>query len=159
MEAAVRVLAIDPGERVGWAHGEFIVDYHGVVQPLTITGHGISFLRDGALAVHQAVVVEDRYDVVVYETWRLRAHKAKQFAGNDMQSSQLIGMIRLCAWLNPRVQLVSQGPAAKTKWLKALPQHHPELQAKLDAMPSEHDHAHDGDALMHLWTYYAERYL
>jgi len=159
----MRVLAIDPGERVGWAHGDVYVPPKGGLRgqmvgndgspDLRVTGHGISFLKDFALKLHE---VASTYDVIVYETWRLRADKARAFIGNDFQSSQLIGMVRMCAWLNPRVTLISQGPGVKSTADRSMPEW---LRAKIAALPAAHDDSHDGDALRHLWHYFWERYV
>lgn len=142
-----RVLAIDPGERVGWAHG--IASSDG----LEVTGHGITGLKDFALKLHE---VTGDYDVLVYETWRLRADRVRQFAGSDFPAVQFVGMIRLCAWLHPQVRLVSQGPDAKTTGAKVAPQSVREVLANL---PKSHDDAHDGDALMHLSKYWFDHYV
>ncbi len=144
----MRVLAIDPGERVGWAHGKVVGD-----DRLEITGHGISHLKDFALKLHE---VTPEYDVIVFETFRLRATAAKKLIGNDFQTSQLIGAIRLCAWLHPQVKLVGQGPNVKATALKTC---NAEIRDVLDGLPQAHDDAHDGDALLHLWHFYWERFV
>lgn len=150
----MRVLAIDPGERVGYATGEIVDD---PVKPgaktLRVTGHGISFLKDFALKLHE---VAGGYDVIVYETWRLRAALANRFAGSDFPAVQLVGMIRLCAWVNPNVKLVGQGPAIKSTALKTVG---PDIKRILDGLPKAHDDAHDGDALMHLHYYFWSKHL
>lgn len=165
----LKVLAIDPGERVGWATG--------VIRPVTyldeadikiddplkqvktrdgyelrVEQHGISHLREFAVKLAEVI---NNYDIVIYETWRLRPDMAKKLVGNDMQTSQLIGMIRLSVWLSESTTLVSQGPSIKKTAERTTP---PWLQAKLDKLPKAHDDAHDGDALLHLWHYYWERY-
>ncbi len=150
----IRVLAIDPGERCGWATGT-IAD-----AGLEVQDHGISFLKDMALAVHRAVVLEDRYDVVIYETFRLTHKGARVSVGSDLQTSQVIGMIRLSAWLNPRVQLVPQTPGDKTTARLSLRNPGGEdILARLDKLPKSHDDGHDGDALLHLWNFYFKRYV
>lgn len=157
----MNVLAIDPGERTGWAVGT-VVNPAGPIDKLRplptwlrVEDHGISYLRDFALALHRSVVIEDKYDVVVYENWRLRPDKARSFIGSQFPTVQLIGMIRLCAWLNPRVRLVEQTPADKTTAKRALA--HPQgadIHTRLQKMPANHDDGHDGDALLHLWHWY-----
>jgi hypothetical protein len=138
----LHVLALDPGERVGWACAYIWADGEwGDMK------HGITPLKDMALAVHRKIT---DYDVVVYETWRLAADKARSFAGSDFPSVQFIGAVKAAAWLNPHVRLVSQGPRLKTTAEKTAP---PELRKLLKRMPKSHDDAHDGDALLHLWHY------
>lgn len=169
MTSPIRVLAIDPGERVGWATGvvnEVPVqgDEHSGVHTLEVTSHGISRLKDFGIKMHEVLVTDPKYDVLIYETWRLRAGQARKFAGNDFQPVQLIGMARLCAWLNPHVQLVSRPPgvaqpdSVARKTVAAHPQGEP-IQAILDNLPKTHDDAHDGDALLHLWAWYWEKFL
>jgi hypothetical protein len=157
----VRILAIDPGERVGWATAEVTVHGPGVQHRLDVTGHGIAYLKDAALQVYKAVVDEDRIDVLVYETFILTHRGAKVMVGSDLQTAQLVGMCRLAAWLNPRVQLVPQGPAAMSSADKSM-RTHPSgvsMQERLDKLPKSHDDSHDGSALRHLWTYFFERYV
>jgi hypothetical protein len=92
----LHVLALDPGERVGWARAAIYPD--GQWFEMT---HGITPLKDMALAVHRKIT---DYDVVVYETWRLAADKARSFAGSDFPSVQFIGAVKAAAWLNPHVK-------------------------------------------------------
>jgi hypothetical protein len=148
----VRVLALDPGERVGWATG--VIDT-GAEPFLEVSNHGISFLKDMALKLHE---VAGNYDVIVYETWRLRPNKAKAFIGNEFLSSQFIGMVRLCCWLNPGVKIVPQGPNTKSTADRYIAHHQPDIQRRLDAMPKAHDDGHDGDALRHLAFYYYDKF-
>jgi hypothetical protein len=142
------VLALDPGEKVGWARAYVADDGSWCGYD-----HGITALKPMALAVHANIA---KYDVVIYETWRLRASETQKFVGNDFQSSQFIGMVRLAAWLNPQVRLVSQGPSVKTTAEKTAPS---ELRKLLARMPKTHDDAHDGDALLHLWHYTWDKFV
>lgn len=152
----IRVLAIDPGERVGWAIGE--IDPDG--PSLNLVDHGISTLKEFGSALHRTVVVEKNYDVVIYETWRLSGRDPHKFVGNDMKTSQLIGMIRLCAWVSGTT-LVSQPPGDKNAALERTTKHEQAavIREVLDRMPKSHDDAHDGDAIGHLWQYYWRKYL
>jgi hypothetical protein len=166
----MRVLAVDPGERVGWATATVYPE--GIEAPdpdvgsraiaeLEVTGHGIAFLKDAAMQVYKAVVAEDRIDVVVYETFILTARGGKTMVGSDLQTAQLVGMIRLCGWLNPRVQLVPQRPGAMRSADKSM-RSHPSgaiMQEIIAKLPKSHDESHDGSALRHLWTYFFERYV
>lgn len=143
----MRALAIDPGERVGWANGRVVGG------GLAIEGHGITKLWD--FAVKLGEVFAD-YDVVIYETWRLRATMAKKFIGNDFQPVQLIGVIRYLHMIHPTVKLVSQGPAIKSTAEKTVT---PELRERLDKLPKAHDECHDYDALLHLHHWFWKRYV
>lgn len=165
----IRVLAVDPGESVGWAratiaerdlmHGGQIVKQS--IPWLDVEAHGIAYLKDMAQAIYKAVVVEDRYDVIVYETFLLTAKGARVMVGSDLQTAQFVGMVRLCAWLNGRVVLVPQGPAAMSSANKSVKSHPSgdDIQARLAKLPKSHDESHDGSALRHLWTYFFERYV
>lgn len=149
----MKVLAIDPGERVGWAHGRAAPlandpdpRYGGAFE---VTGQGVTPLQDFALKLHE---VFGDYDVVVYETWRLYPGMAKAMVGNDMQPSQLVGMIRLCGWLNPKTRLVSQGANIKNTALKTMP-------AWLTERMEKSSEQHDQDALMHLWHFHWTKHI
>ena len=152
----MKALAIDPGERVGWARGEVLgagTESGKQLFHLEIRDHGITKLWP--FAVKLGKVFAD-YDVVIYETWRLRATMAKKFIGNDFQPVQLIGVIRYLHHIHPHVKLVSQGPAIKSTAEKTVP---PDLRARLDALPKAHDECHDYDALLHLHHWFWKRYV
>lgn len=143
----MKILALDPGEKVGWAR----VDYDEKSGEWRDLRHGITPLKDMALKLYDSV---HDYDVVIYETWRLRATEAKNHIGSEFLSSQFIGMVRLCGWV-AKVKLVSQGPNLKKTGLKVAPDW---LKEKLAAFPKSHDDAHDADALMHLSYYIWNRW-
>lgn len=150
MATPLKVLAIDPGEKVGWARvtaspGSF-----------SLEDHGIADLKPFAIKLHESV---PNYDVLIYETWRLYAGQAKKMIGNDMQTSQLVGMIRLAAWLNPGVKLVGQSASIKETADKTAKVMCPEVSDLLDREPSKHDDAHDMDAVRHSWYWYWNKYV
>lgn len=160
----MRVLAIDPGEMVGWAHGTISRVHQQSSDPaapltthtLELTGHGISSLKDMAMAVYSKA---GDYDVIVYETWRLRASKAQTFIGNDFPTVQLIGMIRLAAWV-AGTKLVDQGPGIKTTAEKSMKSMRPDLWEIVEpALKGRHDDGHHGDAILHLHHYFWTRYV
>lgn len=142
----MKILAIDPGERVGWAVGE--VDTNGYAERLDVCQHGITALKPFALKLFEAI---GGYDVVVYETYRISANHIKHHIGSDVPTLQLIGMIRAAAWLNPQVKLVGQGPATKKTADKTMPD---DLRERIAGLPAAHDDSHDGDALRHLWHWH-----
>lgn len=170
-----RILVIDPGERVGWCHAtitERVRPVHALpvilkdslapepgqvfaTEPfwdVEVTGHGITPAKDFALKLHE---VAGSYDTIVYESYRIYAHMAKQHIGSDIPSAQFVGMVKLCAWLNPRVKLVSQGASSMKTGEKVAP---PAIQEILDRLPKSHDEAHDGSALRHLSFYWFKHY-
>ena len=173
----MRVLALDPGQRVGWARAVvrpmrpsrgYVAESDVLPSPslrpmeLRVEDHGIAALRDAALAVHKAIVLEDRIDVVVLEKFILTARGAKVLVGDDLQTSQFIGLVRLCCWLNPRVKLVMQPARRDRPYRRSLNCDHPaarDILARLEKLPKSHDDSHDGSALQHLWDWFFERYV
>lgn len=163
----MKVLAIDPGERVGWAHGVIEEKFLPVYDPtlsvedeqvwadqmaLEVTGHGITVAKPFILKLREVI---GTYDVVVYERWALAAGMAKQLAGSEMTTSQVIGQIRLLSWTTPGVQLVGQWPAEMKTARKTAPR---EILDIIDSLPAAHDDSHDESALLHLWRYFQKRY-
>lgn len=149
----MRVLALDPGERVGWARADIADD--GEWSDLR---HGITPLKDMALAVHAATVLADLdarepvgYDVVVMEDFRLSPMGAKHLIGSSFPTVQFIGMVRLCCWLS-NTKLVTQGASIKDTADKSMKALRPELWETV-SRPIRHDDGHDQDALRHLWYY------
>lgn len=142
----MRVLALDPGERVGWARADV-----GPDGAWTHMRHGITALRDMALSLTTRL---DHYDVVVMEDWRLYPHMAKTMVGSSFPSVQFVGMVRLLCWQRPAVTLVTQGAGIKTTADKVMARLRPELFETVTA-PRAHDDAHDMDAVRHLffWTW------
>ncbi len=138
-----RIIALDPGHQTGWARG-VIRD-----NVLTDVVHGWSPWKDLSLALHKTMTGESPYDIVIYETWLLRASSAKELLGSDMQSSQGIGCIRMCCWLaqlnGHHVQIETQSPAQK-KVADA-------LLAKHGVTLPRSEVEHNRDALRHLYLY------
>lgn len=147
-----RVLALDPGERVGWARADVAAD--GTWKNTT---YGITGLRDMAIKV-AAVLIPDShmsaYDVVVCEDWRLYATHAKQMVGSSFPSVKFIGAVQLCCWLSG-TKLKLQGAreiSPDAPAMKAMASLRPELH-ELCFAPGRHDDNHHQDALAHLWAY------
>lgn len=156
-----RVLAIDPGERVGWCHAE--IDYRGkdgIAQPkykLNVTGHGITELMPFAVKLAEVI---GNYDKVIYEVYKISGEKGKlrEHIGSEVPTLQFIGMVRILARLSG-VPTVRQTLTHRETGFKRAAEWCPQVQEILDRMPKTHDDAHDGDALAHLAYYYTERYL
>jgi hypothetical protein len=140
---ATRILAIDPGEKVGWATALSWPATTDADPRLEVLDYGIAGLKDFALKLAK---VYANYEHVIYETWRLRTPKHQ--LGSDMQTSQLIGMVRLIGWLHPEVKLTGQGPQIKATAAKTMPD---DIRAIIEGAPATHDEAHYADALMHAW--------
>lgn len=152
----MRVLALDPGDRVGWARVD-IGDGGGWVA----LRHGISALKSMAMAVDRAVGdgITTEYDVVVCEEWRLYKHLANALVGSEIPSAQFIGMVKLSCWKSgvPLVmqsarQVNSNKPGVLSPAEASMKRLRPEL-FELVTQPGAHDDLHDMVAIKHLWLY------
>lgn len=162
-----RVLALDPGDRVGWAR----VDIDEETGEWSNLRHGITELKPMALAVDRALAVGDGweqadddlnaigYDVVVCEEWKLYASHAKTMIGSEIPSAQFIGMVKLACW-KAGVPLVMQGarlvnsnrPGVLAPAEASMRKLRPELY-EFVMQPGAHDDQHDLVAIKHLWAY------
>lgn len=149
-----RVIALDPGERTGWASALVSENRISELQ------HGVLPQKEMAfqLAEWQAVgpigkddyppeASERAFDVIVWETWRPRP-KAGSMAwiqGDALLSAQHVGQIRFIGWLSG-AKLVGHGPEKKTVALASMTG---VLRARMEDCPEQHD----ADALLHLWLY------
>lgn len=144
----MNVLALDPGQKVGWARAAVADD--GSISDLR---HGITEWKPMALRLGD---VMHEYDVVIYETWRLRPDKAMQMIGSTFPEVQFIGVVRYLAWLYPQqITVYAQGADLQKTGRKVLI---PELKEVMDRMPKTHDDAHDGSAILHLSYWLWDRF-
>lgn len=138
----MRIIAIDPGEMTGWARGT-IED--GVVN---IEAQGYTPWQDFVIAFHDRMTGTDPYDVVVYESWRLRKSSAMELIGSDLQSSQCIGGIKLACWIAQKagkvVRVRNQEPAIKNV-IDA-------MKGGTEYLPKS-DKEHGKDAVRHFWYF------
>jgi hypothetical protein len=158
-----RVLALDPGDRVGWASAD--IDDDGSWHNLR---HGITDLKEMALKVHSRLcympgAIPD-FDVVVCERWALYSHMAKKLVGSEMPSSQFVGMVKLCCWLANipcvmqdarKVNSNQHGVLAPAE--RSMSKLRPGL-FELVMQPGAHDDLHDMVAIKHLWAYTFDNY-
>jgi hypothetical protein len=155
----MRVLSLDPGEKVGWARAD--IDPDG---KWTDVRHGITPLRDMAIAVHESMTrfpvlapgepltkYASDYDNVVIEDWSLFPGEINKFAGSRFPAVQFIGAVKCCCWVSG-VPLTVYQPAQKEPTLKAMAKLDPELH-ELVTRSIAHDDGHDQDALIHLFRY------
>lgn len=138
----MRVLALDPGSRVGWAAAD-VDPVTGEWDNLT---HGITELWPMSDKVDE---VAGNYDLIVIEDWRLYPDKAKTMVGSSFPSVQFIGAVKGSA-RRAGTKVVLQGAATKTSADKTMKAVRPELY-ELVTRPVAHDDGHDQDALRHLW--------
>lgn len=144
-------MAIDPGVTTGWAVGT-ITDPEGDGRlELHVERAGYDPWRSFVMMLDDAMQDPTRrFDVVVYETWRLYKSHAMTQVGSDMPSSQCVG----CIWMaverarraGHKVELLDQ-PAAYKKIIDA------RMGGAETYLPAS-DVDHDRDAVRHLWYYY-----
>jgi len=131
-----RVIVIDPGERVGWCRCH-ITDGELVPETFKVAVHPLKQFAEaliGATIVPAACEGEVEYDTLVYEKWALYAGKAQALIGSEMPSSQLVGIIRACAWISG-AKLRQLPASGKGTGLKVMPDW---LRAKRAACTEEH---------------------
>ena len=138
----MKIIAIDPGEMTGWARGT-IED--GKVE---IESHGYTPWQEFVIAFADRMEQPPMFDVVVYESWRLRKSSAMELVGSDLQSSQCIGAIKLSVWRAQQrgfaVRMRNQEPAIKNV-IDA-------MKGGTDYLPKS-DKDHNKDAVRHLWYF------
>ncbi len=98
----LRWIVIDPGERVGWCA---FTETGGVIDQETfrVAVHPLKQFAEaliGKTIVPAACDGLVELDVIAYEKWALYASHAKALIGSEMLSSQLVGIIRSCAWVS-----------------------------------------------------------
>lgn len=145
----MKVIAIDPGERVGWCTAEYTP---GTEDPLKLINHGISLLKPFACKFYAQV---EKYDVIIYEKFVLfSGERGRSQIGGEIPTAQLVGMIRLCGWMADK-KLVSQSVQNKKTGDKVAWGVFKEL---IDGEVKTHDDAHDIDAIRHLvyWAWKQE---
>lgn len=108
--ATRRMIAFDPGEVTGWAIGLLNTD----AQPkrMEIFAFGHDPWKKVSLEYDRTMRGDNPFEIVVYESWRLRKGKEKEMIGSDMQPSQGIGIIKLGAWV-AKAQLITSEPMYK----------------------------------------------
>lgn len=134
-----RIIAIDPGDETGWAIGRIIKQ-----DSMTVEAYGHDPWKIFAMTYMNVMQGNDPFEIVVYESWRLRAQAAKQLTGTDFPAVQCVGAIKVGAWQSGAV-LVTSEPAHKPvvdKWMGGT-----------DYLPDRGGVEHHRDALRHLYWY------
>lgn len=153
------VIAIDPGEKVGWATAEANAD------GLTVLEYGISTLKEFALAFATS---QTDYEYVIYEEYRVQGGaRARANIGSTVPTLQLVGMIRLSCWCKQikhddgHPYIISQTPGDMHKGAGVAPEivDREMLQTIHAAMSGPHDDGHHGSALLHLCCWYFNTYM
>jgi hypothetical protein len=144
------VFAADPGERTGVALVKVAADFN----PETATPETFTILDQSVFTVRECGAFLKSWikqaDLVAYETWRLYANYAMAMIGNDMQPSQVVGMIRYVAWECGR-KIVSNGAEVKKPAVARMPDW-------LLVHMAKSSEQHDQDAIMHAWFVAMNRY-
>lgn len=150
----MRVLALDPGDSVGWARADIAAD-----GTWTDLRHGITPLKEMALNVDAKVAVLHCYDTVICERWALFATHAKRLIGSEIPSAQFIGAVKLSCWKSgtPLVMqdvrhVNSNRPGILAPAEASMKKLRPELFAMV-TQPGAHDDQHDLVAIKHLWLW------
>jgi len=145
-----RVIALDPGERTGWATASMDKDL------LVLHDWGVEKRRQLAidLAHHQAVGVDRHptFDVITWEAWIPRQQNGSMdwIEGDKLLSARHVGHFELIAWLSG-ARTKEYGANRKKGFQASMP---PQL-VEIQRGSSEQ---HDKDALMHLWGYFFENW-
>lgn len=139
----MRIIAIDPGENTGWAIGT--VSQDGV---LTIDSYGFDPWKKFCMNYMDVMDGGNPFDVVVYESWRLRPANMKELAGSDLPSSQCVGIIKYGAWKHKK-QLVTSEPSNKPVIDKQM--------GGTDYLPGRDNAEHHRDAVRHLCWFYVNK--
>jgi hypothetical protein len=135
----VRIIAFDPGEATGWAIGTLYDD--DTPKQLCIEAFGHDPWKKVSLEYDRAMRGDNPFDVVVYESWRLRRNKAKELIGSDMQPSQGIGIIKLGAWVSG-ARLITSEPMYKDVI--------DSMMGGTEYLPKRDGVEHERDAVRHL---------
>ena len=140
--------AFDPGERTG-----FVVVKVGTTfdpkdgRDFAIDEQGVLTVREFAADLSRIVA---RVQRVAYERWALYPQMAEAMIGNDMQPSQVVGMIRYEAWKQQK-KIASLGAREKKIAEATLPEWLREHKAKSS---EEHDKDAIDLAWVECWKYY-----
>ena len=136
----MRIISFDPGEQTGWAFADLSPEGLSNVQ------FGYDPWKVACMQFLKAQLGDNPFDIVVYESWRLRSTNAKQLTGSDLQSSQAIGAIKMAAWHSGAFLCTSE------------PSHKPVIDKAMGGdgyLPARDQVEHYRDALRHLYWYAA----
>lgn len=144
------LFAADPGESTGVVLVRIDPDFNpraAVPETFTIQDQDVWSVRQVGIFLDSWVKAANP---IVYESWRLYKTHALAMIGNDMQPSQVVGMIRYVAWQHKK-RLVSRGARIKKASVASMPDWLTEHMAKSTQQ-------HDQDAIMHAWYEASTRY-
>ncbi len=169
----MRILAIDPGERIGWNTAVITgAPNHRRLNPkpatIEVGEYGILRLKDFAFAIEGLGsdkvpdLRPEHFDVVIFETWILTRKGAQDSVGSEMESSQGVGMLRSAVWRAPNhPRLVRQAPRDMTTARLALNNPRPDyatIAAIIDAAPASHQDSHYVSSLLHTVKFFHKEF-
>ena len=150
------VLALDPGERTGWAAGRMSYDRlelleSGVLRWDMMEEKIAKWQHVGYFGAYEELYTTDdkRFDVIVAESWKPRRDargKMDWIEGDELTPAKHIGGIRFIA------------RTSRTRYLEQSPKEKPTSRASyplsLAEVDEESNEQHDQDARLHLWLYF-----
>ena len=143
------VIALDPGERTGYATAGMSRDL------LVFRDYGTMQRREMALNLYNWQVRPPgrRFDVIAWEAWVPRRNEAGEMdwiEGDKLLSPRHVGHFELIAWLS----------GARTKEYGAEKKKHfqKSMAPQLVLLQRGASEQHPKDALMHLWGYFFENW-
>lgn len=159
-----QVIALDPGERTGWATAIMDLDYFQFVGTGVLAQdhmarslaewQAIRFLnKPWRVALDENHTPIRTFDVIVAESWRPRRDangRLDWIEGDPLLSAQHLGQIRFIADLSGATYR-EFSPMQKPFWVASMP-------AKLKSLDAHSNEQHDKDARMHLWGYFFENW-
>lgn len=133
-----RIIAIDPGEMTGWAIGR--LDETG----LTVEQYGYDPWKQFVMNMADVQEGANPFDIIVYESFRIRSTAAKALTGSDVPTAQCIGAIKLSGW------------RSGTKLVTSEPSNKPVIDSQMggtDYLPRRDKVEHYRDAVRHIHWY------
>lgn len=152
MPRTEHVIALDPGERTGWATANMSKDHFEFID----YGAENRKVLAQALAHKQFTIEGDEphrtYDVLVWETWKPHRQNGSMdwIEGDNLLSARHIGHFELIAWLSG-AKTKEYPPSQKDHFQASMPPQLVELQRGASEQ-------HPKDAIMHLWGYFFENW-
>lgn len=135
-----RIIAIDPGEATGYAIGR--IDKKAKEFQIETWGHDP--WRVFSMNYMNVMLGDNPFEIVVYESWRLRPEAAKPLIGSDFPAVQGIGVIKYGAW-HRKAELCTTEPSYKPIIDKQM--------GGKDYLPERDTVEHYRDAFRHLCWY------
>lgn len=143
----MKILAVDPGITTGYAFTEWDmsnklpmeVPFYTKLPEDKIKRYQGKYHRD-----FENLMLKYNPDVIVMENFRIYPSKAKSLIGDEMETSQVIGIVKYIAHKKQVPVILQMASQAK----KAFPR---EKLERLGINPSQNDEVrHSGDAVKHL---------